>query len=105
MTMNNNQYTVLLDSRPLRVAFLLDIGIFPPGSSRFFAIVDAVVNCNNRQWGGRTNPIIFFSEGSFDTKQWQLIEAADPDRIIAFAPLPDKLLRELDERLNPCRID
>jgi hypothetical protein len=87
-SMKNDQYTVLLDSRPLRVAFLLDIEKFQPRSDRFFALVCALVRCNNIQWGGRTNPIIFYTGESLSDKDWQLIEATDPDRILAFAPLP-----------------
>ena len=56
------------------------------------------------QCSGTANVIIFFSGETCGEKEWQLIEAADPDRILAFAPLSEKLLHELSHRLNPCQI-
>jgi hypothetical protein len=36
--------------------------------------------------------------------EWRELDFADPDSILAFAPLPQNLIRELDERLNPWSI-
>jgi hypothetical protein len=102
--MNSAQFTVLVDSRPVRFAFFVDLEKFPAGSDRYLAILDELVNFNNIHWGGRSNPIIFFTGQTLVDEQWELLKASDPDRLVAFAPIPDQMLHDLDSRLNPCRI-
>jgi len=101
---NMSQYTVLVRSRPARAAFLIDTEKFTPGCDRYNALLDAIVDWNNSHWGGRTNHIGFFTGETLSTNEWRELDFADPDSVLAFAPLPQNLIRELDERLNPWSI-
>jgi len=102
--MNSGRHTVLVDPRPVRFAFLIDLDAFPLRSSRFFAIIDAVIAFNNVHWGGRANTLVPFSGQRLDDRHWQLLKAQDPDRLVVFAPLSNELLEKLDEQLSPCEI-
>jgi hypothetical protein len=102
--MNNSPYTLLYRSRPARIVFLVDLQIFPPTSDRFFAIVEAIVEFNRKHWGGRLNHIVFYLGDSLESIEWQMLEEFDADYIQAFSPISTILLRELNERLNPCEI-
>ena len=101
---NVKQYTVLIRSRPTHAAFLINIDEFTPSSDRFNALIDAIVDWNNSHWGGRTNRIGFFSGHTLSEEAWRQIEFADPDCVVAFAPLSEKFIRELDKVLNPWSI-
>ena len=68
--MNQRPYSVFVRPRPVRTAFLVDTGSFVPGSDRFEALVDALIRHNYQLWGGRTNPIIFFSGESLSPDAW-----------------------------------
>lgn len=103
--MNANQYTVLTRPRPIRAAFLIDTDKYPAGTDRLNALLDAIVDWNNTRWGGRTNHVAFFSGGALSDSEWRQIEIIDPDCILAFSPLSDNLLLELDERVNPWSIE
>jgi hypothetical protein len=102
---NSRPYTILARHRPIRAAFLINTEHFPPTSNRFQALLDAVVDWNNIHWGGRTNHVSFYSGEGLTPEEWQHLEIADPDCILAFAPLSDAFIRELDERLNPWSIE
>src|SRR5437016_2841882 len=103
--MNDNQFTVLTRPRPIRVAFLVDTDKYSPGSDRLNALLDAIVDWNHTRWGGRTNQVVFFSGRTLSDGEWRQIEITDPDCVLAFAPLSDSLLLELDERVNPWNIE
>ncbi|OHE79195.1 MAG: hypothetical protein A2107_02220 [Verrucomicrobia bacterium GWF2_62_7] len=68
-------------------------------------MLNAVVDFNHTKWGGRTNPIIFFSGESLAEDDWRHLELADVDCVQAFSPLPSKLVEELDDRLGPWSIE
>ena len=68
-------------------------------------LIDEIVDYNNTHWGGRTNPIIFFQGEDLTASDWRLLELADPDCLLAFAPLSHKLLESLDDRLHPWSIE
>src|ERR1700693_4226805 len=102
--MNGRPYTVLACGRPLRVAFLVDTKCFPPESDRFHPLIDAIVDWCNTHWGGRTNHICFFSGDGLSESEWSQLEIADPDSLVAFAPLKEKLILELNDRITPYHI-
>jgi hypothetical protein len=87
------------------VGFLIDTGGFAPGSDPFEELVDGVIAHNNQMWGGRTNPIIFFSGDSLTNEDWKQLESVDVDCVKAYGRIPPKLLAEMDERLGPWAIE
>src|SRR6266487_5911399 len=103
--MKNRPFSVFVKHRPVRTGFLIDTGVFPPGSDRFEELVDAVVRHNYILWGGRTNPITFFSGESLTADDWEQLEAVDVDCLKAFSSLPKPLLKQLDERLQPWSVE
>src|SRR5882672_6253488 len=103
--MENRPYAVFVRHRPVRTGFLIDVGVFSPGSDRFEDLVDAVIRHNYLLWGGRLNPIIFFSGDSLTEDQWKQLETVDVDCIKSFSPLPKSLINQLDERLQPWDIE
>jgi hypothetical protein len=84
---------------------LIDTDKYPAGSDRLNALLDAIADWNNTRWGGRTNHVAFVSGGALSDGEWRQIEITDPDCLLAFAPLSDSLLLELDERVNPWSIE
>src|SRR6266550_1393032 len=98
--MKNRPFSVFVKHRPVRTGFLIDTGVFPPGSDRFEELVDAVVRHNYILWGGRTNPIISFFGESLTTDDWKQPETVDVDCVKSFSPLPKVLVKKLEERLK-----
>ena len=103
--MNIQSCTVFARYRPLKVGFLIDTGSFAPGSDSFEQLVDDVIAHNHQTWGGRTNPIIFFSGDSLGLADWKQLESVDVDCVKAYGRIPPKLLAELDERFGPWAIE
>jgi hypothetical protein len=104
--MNGNaQYSVLARNRPIRIAFLVDVSALGTSPVQLNDLIDEIVDYNNTHWGGRTNPIIFSQGDDLTASDWRLLELADPDCLLAFAPLPQKLLESLDKRLHPWSIE
>ena len=103
--MSNRPFTVFVRHRPVRTGFLIDTGVFTQGSDRFEELVDAIIRHNYFLWGGRTNPIIFFSGESLTADDWKQLEAVDVDCLKSFSPLPRNLVKQLDERLQPWSIE
>jgi len=103
--MNRRPYSVFVKPRPVRTAFLIDTDVFVSGSDRFEQLVDSIFRHNYSSWGGRTNPIVFFSGDSLKPEDWQQLEAVDVDCLKSFSPLPKQLVEHLDERLQPWSIE
>jgi hypothetical protein len=99
--MNSTQYTVLARNRPIQVAFLINTDALAAGPGAFNQLVDALVDWNYTRWGGRTNPIIFFSGTTLREEDWQCLEVADPDCITVFGSLDGDLMACIDQRLQP----
>jgi len=102
---NGRPYDVLTRARPLRVAFLVHIESFPPESDRFQTLIDQIVDWCNTSWGGRTNHVCFFSGSTLSDAEWEQLEIADPDYLLAFAQLPTELILQLSDRIGPCYIN
>jgi len=60
--MQNSPYSIYIDKRPLRIAFLID-----PNQTDFEQL-DAIFEYNHGKWGGRFNPIIFTDGSTIDEK-------------------------------------
>jgi hypothetical protein len=103
--MNPRPYSVFVKHRPVRTGFLVDTSVFAPGSDRFEVLVDAIIRHNYQAWGGRTNPIIFFSGDSLRDQDWKQLDAVDVDCLKCFSPLPKNLVHQLDDRLQPWNVE
>ena len=55
--MNSQPYTVVVRHRPLRTGFLVDTGIFVPGSAPFEALIDDLMVHNQQMWGDRKSVV------------------------------------------------
>jgi hypothetical protein len=84
--MDNRPYSIYVKHRPTRTAFLIDTGVFVPNSSRFEELVDEIIRHNYKLWGGRLNPIIFYSGESLNAENLKGLELVDVDCIRAFSP-------------------
>ena len=103
--MENRPYSIYVKHRPTRTAFLIDIGVFVPNSPRFEELVDEVVRHNYKLWGGRINPIIFFSGESLNAENLKRLELVDVDCIKSFSPLTEPLRNQLAEKFQPWNIE
>lgn len=98
-------YTIYARPRPIRTAFVLDTTVFREGDWRCDALLDGIVASAVETWGGRKNPIVLIEpDKDLSTDQWRELEAADPDRIQAFAPLNDIWVQRFHARLTPWKI-
>jgi hypothetical protein len=80
--------TIYARSRPTRTAFVIDTNEFPEGTWRCDALLDGIVAAAMMTWGGRDNAIVLIEQDKdLSADQWRLVEAFDPDRVQAFAPL------------------
>jgi hypothetical protein len=103
--MRERPFTVFVRHRPIRTGFLIDTGVYGHGTARFEELVDAIVRHNYFLWGGRINPIVFYSGDSLTSDDWKQLEAVDVDCVKTFSPIPKKLVKQLDERLQPWSIE
>jgi hypothetical protein len=103
--MEQRPYSIYVKHRPTSTGFLIDTGVFAPSSPRFEELVDAVMLHNYKLWGGRINPIIFYSGELLGAENLKTLELADVDCIKTFSPLPKLLRNQLDEKLQPWNIE
>jgi len=99
--MKDAQYSVLARNRPIRVAFLINTDFFSSRPAVLGDTVDSIVDWNHTHWGGRTNPIIFFSGNSLTKEDWLHLDVADPDCISVVGPITKDLVTSLDDRFHP----
>lgn len=98
-------YTIYARARPIRTALILDRTVFREGTWQCDALVDGIVASAIETWGGRSNPLVVIeSDKDLSADEWQLLEAADPDQVQAFAPLSDLWVERFDARLMPWAI-
>ena len=90
--MKDAQYSVLARNRPIRVAFLINTDFFSSRPAVLGDTVDSIVDWNHTHWGGRTNPIIFFSGNSLTKEDWLHLDVADPDCISVVGPITKDLV-------------
>jgi hypothetical protein len=102
---NEISYTVYAKPRPICTALVLDRTVFREGAWQCDALLDGIVSSAVGTWGGRNNPIVVIEpDNDLSAEEWKLLEAADPDRVQAFAPLNDAWVERFDARLIPWTI-
>src|SRR6266567_1993778 len=98
-------YTIYAKPRPICTALVLDRTVFCEGTWHCDALLDGIVSSAVGTWGARNNPIIVIEpDKDLSVDEWKLLEAADPDRVQAFAPLSDAWVERFDARLMPWSI-
>src|SRR6266511_4558661 len=88
-------YSIYVNKRPLRVAFLIE------DKPESIAIIDAVFKYNRDRWGGRYNPIVLTNGQTLTDAWWSFLEAVDPDVVKSFVTLSDDLLGDIERRISP----
>ncbi len=95
MHINNEPYSLYVNKRPLRIAFLVN------PANNIIKQVQCVINYSMNKWGGRYYPIIFSDGKDIDEPWWNLLCNIDPDMIISFTPLKEELIKKIDMFLTP----
>jgi len=88
-------YSIYVNKRPLRIAFLVE------DKPESLAIVDTVLADNRNRWGGRYNPIVVTDGQTLTDDWWALLEAVDPDIVKSFVTLNDNLIASIERRVSP----
>lgn len=96
--MESKPYSVYIDHRPIRIAFLVN----PDGDQ---AWIDRIIEYNREKWGGRFNPIIFTDGKNIKDKWWKFLKEYDPDIIKSTMPLEDDLLKKIRIFLTPYSVE
>lgn len=93
--MLTSPYSIYVNKRPLRIAFLLE------GKPEAVTNIDTVMAYNRDRWGGRYNPIVFTDGQTLTDAWWALLEAVDPDVVKSFVTLSDDLVGLIERRVSP----
>jgi hypothetical protein len=93
--MLTSPYSIYVNKRPLRVAFLIE------DKPESMVIIDAVLAYNRERWGGRYNPIVLTNGQMLTDTWWSLLEAVDPDIVKSFVFLTDDLVGLIERRVSP----
>lgn len=88
-------YSIYINKRPVRVAFLIE------DKPESLAIIDAILAYNRDRWGGRYNPIVITDGQKLTDAWWLLLEAVDPDIVASFMTLSDDLIANIERRISP----
>lgn len=96
--MDSKPYSVYIDHRPTRIAFLVD----PNGD---LAWIDRIFEYNREKWGGRFNPIIFTNGKTIEDRWWKFLREYDPDIIKSTLSLDDELLKNIQIFLTPYSVE
>ena len=97
--MFNQPYSIYIDKRPMRIAFLVD------SASASTEIVDRIIDYNRGLWGGRFNPIILTDGHTIEDKWWKFLCDIDPDVVKPLLSLNIELLKRFDNFLSPLTIE
>ena len=97
--MLNRPYSIYIDKRPMRIAFLVD----PESTS--LEEIDQIIDYNRSLWGGRFNPIILTDGHDIDPKWWKFLRDVDPDVIKPLVRLDDRLVEKIENFLSPLSIE
>lgn len=92
-------YSIYIDNRPLRVAFLVD-----PNKSNLQQI-EIIIVYNQSKWGGRYNPIVFTDGNTIRDEWWDFLRDYDPDIIKSLIPINDDLVEKIESRLSPYSLE
>ena len=97
--MFTHPYSIYIDKRPIRIAFLVD------PSQDSIEKVDQIIGYNRCLWGGRYNPIILTDGNTIETKWWEFLCDVDPDIIKSLVPLGSELIEKFEHFLSPLQIE
>ncbi|MDE0313342.1 MAG: hypothetical protein OXM61_00440, partial [Candidatus Poribacteria bacterium] len=97
--MFTHPYSIYIDKRPLRIAFLVD----PSPAS--IETVDRIISYNRGLWGGRYNPIILTDGSTIESRWWKFLRDVDPDIIKPLVPLSIELIEKFEKFLSPLVIE
>ena len=92
-------YSIYIDERPMRIAFLVN----PESTS--LEEIDQIIDYNRSLWGGRFNPIILTDGQSIHDKWWQFLRDIDPDVIKPLLHLDAELIEKIENFLSPLVIE
>ena len=92
-------YSIYIDKRPMRIAFLVD------SASASTEIADQIIDYNRGLWGGRFNPIILTDGHTIEDKWWKFLREIDPDVIRTLVPLDIELIEKFENFLSPLIIE
>jgi len=95
--MDTSPYSIYVDKRPLRVAYLIS------NKSKTDQI-DAIIDISQDKWGGRFYQIIRTDGEKIDPEWFQLLMSFDPDIIQSQIKLGDKLVKRIDRFISPYAI-
>lgn len=93
--MLTSPYSIYVNKRPLRIAFLIE------DKPESMEIIDTILAYNRDRWGGRYNPIIITNGQTLADPWWSLLEAVDPDIVKAFVTISDDLIVSIERRISP----
>lgn len=99
MLMLTSPYSIYIDKRPIRVAFLLDDG------PKAFQILERIFKYNRERWGGRYNPVVLTNGRSLASPWLSLLVAVDPDVVKSTVALERNLVELLDRKISPHLIE
>ena len=97
--MFNQPYSIYIDKRPMRIAFLVD------SASASLESVDQIIDYNRGLWGGRFNPIILTDGRTIEDKWWKFLRDIDPDVIKSLVSLDSELIERFENFLSPLAIE
>ena len=97
--MFTHPYSIYIDKRPIRIAFLVD----PSPDS--IEKVDRIIKYNRYLWGGRYNPIVLTDGNTIEDKWWKFLRDVDPDIIKPLVPLSIELIEKFEKFLSPLTIE
>lgn len=92
-------YSVYVNKRPLRIAFILNPNNYEPQQ------LDAILKYNMSKWGGRFNPIIFSDGKTIEEEWWEFLRLIDPDIIRSFVSLENELVERMEMFLSTFSIE
>src|SRR6266851_8469389 len=92
-------YSVFLDHRPRRIAFLVD-----PDKAND-PLLDAIADFNIDSWGGRYNPMIPVTGGEIYPDYWRLLNLSDPDVFYCCADVSVATIERLDREIGAVLIE
>ena len=96
--MDTQPYSIYVDHRPFRVAFLVD-------PTTDIGWIDKIVEYNRGKWGGRFNPIIFTDGNTIADNWWQFLRDYDPDIIKSTVVLSEELQKKIHISLSPMKVE
>lgn len=97
--MELSSYSIYVDKRPLRIAFLVNPNITKNEQ------IEAIIRYNKSKWGGRFNPIIFTNGKTIEKEWWDFLVDVDVDIIKSLVPLEDEILEKIHSFLSPYLVE